>query len=214
MQYPSVGSANGEICDEAYASRKWRSYDLTISPSSRDRKEAMNARMRLSLLLICSLAAGAFVVPLIVLSAALLGWLPTDAVSDPAMWESRLGQAVLKVSLAHKAARFSNPIESSDAELLTGMQAFKDNCSGCHGDARKVSHWGNSNFYPRVPQFARNPPALTAPEMFVAIKYGIRYSGMFANERMKEKKIWQIATFLSHLNSLPPEIDRAWRETP
>ncbi len=151
---------------------------------------AMSPRIRSSLLLICSFAAGALALPIIVLSASALGWLPADAVSTPPMWESRLGQAVLKASLSHQAAGLSNPISGSDAELVAGMQAFKDGCAGCHGDASVVSHWGNSNFYPRVPQFAQNPPVLSAAEMFVAIKHGIRYSGMFANKKMKEEKIW------------------------
>ena len=174
----------------------------------------MKLKIRSSLLLICSFVAGAFVVPVIVLSAAILGRLPADAVSTPPVWESRLGQAVLKASLSHRAAGRSNPIAGSDKELLAGMQVFKDNCSGCHGDAGKVSHWGNSNFYPRVPQFGQNPPLLSAADMFVAIKHGIRYSGMFANEKMKEEKIWQVATFLSRLNSLPPDVERAWKEKP
>jgi mono/diheme cytochrome c family protein len=174
----------------------------------------MNIPNRSFLLLICSFVAGCFVLPVIVLSAALLGWLPADAVSAPPLWESRLGQAVLKASLSHRAAGLSNPILGGDAELLAGMAAFKNNCSGCHGDAGAVSHWGNSNFYPRVPQFGQSPPILSAAEMFVAIKHGIRYSGMFANEKMKEEKIWQIATFLSHLNSLPPDIEHAWKEKP
>jgi mono/diheme cytochrome c family protein len=172
----------------------------------------MSMQIRSSLRLLCAFAAGALVLPLVVLCAAGLGLLPADAVSAPPMWESRLGQAVLKVSLSYKAVGLSNPIESSDAELLAGMEAFKNNCSGCHGDAGTVSHWGNSNFYPRVPQFAQSPPALTATEMFVAIKHGIRYSGMFANEQMKDERIWQIATFLSRLSSLPPDVDRAWRQ--
>ena len=174
----------------------------------------MNPRIRSSLLLICSFVAGALVLPVLVLLAAFMGWLPADAVSAPPLWEARLRQAVLKASLSHQAAGLSNPIESRDAELLAGMQAFKNNCSGCHGDAAMVSHWGNSNFYPRVPQFAKSAPVLSAAEMFVAIKHGIRNSGMFANEKMIDERIWQIVTFLSRLSSLPPDVDRAWRQKP
>jgi mono/diheme cytochrome c family protein len=121
---------------------------------------------------------------------------------------------VLKAALSRRSTGLSNPILGSDAELLAGMEAFKNNCSGCHGTAGGGSHWGNSNFYPRVPQFGQNPPILSADEMFVAIKHGIRYSGMFANEKMQEEKIWEIATFLSHLNALPPDIEHAWMEKP
>jgi hypothetical protein len=58
-----------------------------------------------------------------------------------------------------------------------------------------------------VPQFADQPPPLSAPQMFVAIKYGIRYSGMGAwNGMMPDQDIWKVATFLEHIGSLPPEV--------
>jgi mono/diheme cytochrome c family protein len=173
----------------------------------------MNAPNKFSFRVIGLFVAGSFVAPVVVLFAAMLGWLPADAVSVPPLWESRLGQAVIKASLSHQAAGLSNPLLGSDAELRAGMETFKNNCSGCHGDAA-ASHWGNNNFYPRVPQFGQSPPILSTAEMFVAIKHGIRYSGMFANEKLKEEKIWQIATFLSRLNSLPPDIEQAWKQKP
>lgn len=172
----------------------------------------MNPRVKAVLAGVGAFAAGALVLPAVVFCAAALGWLPADAVSSPPVWESRLGQAVLKASLSRRAAGLSSPFESSDAALLAGMQSFKNNCSGCHGDAGMASHWGSHNFYPRVPQFAQSPAPLTVPEMFVAIKHGIRYSGMFANEKMQDEKVWQLAAFLSRINSLPPEVDRAWRQ--
>jgi hypothetical protein len=47
--------------------------------------------------------------------------------------------------------------------------------------------------------------------MFVAIKYGIRYSGMGAWEgMMSDQDIWKVATFLEHIQSLPPEIQASW----
>jgi mono/diheme cytochrome c family protein len=58
-----------------------------------------------------------------------------------------------------------------------------------------------------VPQFADHPPALSAPQMFVAIKHGIRYSGMGGwNGMMSDEEIWKVATFLEHIGSLPPEV--------
>ena len=169
----------------------------------------MNARS--TIFVICAFVAGTIVLPLGALLVSLLGWMPADAVSTPPVWESEIGQRALQASLERRSAGLVNPIKGSDAELLAGMQLFRDGCSGCHGDEGAVSHWGNSNFYPRVPQFAQNPPSLSTPEMFIAVKYGIRYSGMFANKPMPEKDVWQVVTFLSRLNSLPPAVNKAWR---
>jgi len=47
--------------------------------------------------------------------------------------------------------------------------------------------------------------------MFVAIKYGIRYSGIGAWEGMiSDEEIWKVATFLEHIRLLAPEIQASW----
>ena len=73
---------------------------------------------------------------------------------------------------------------------------------------------GTRNFYPRVTQLAYNQPHLSAPQMFVVIKQGIRYSGMGAwDGMMSEEEIWKVATFLEHIGSLPPEVEANWKAT-
>ena len=48
--------------------------------------------------------------------------------------------------------------------------------------------------------------------MFVAIKYGIRYSGMGAwNGMLSDDDIWKVATFLEHIGSLPIEVQANWK---
>ena len=90
---------------------------------------------------------------------------------------------------------------------------FKSNCAGCHGVRGQPSMWGTRNFYPRVPQFADHPSDLSAPPMFVAIKHGIRYSGMGAWEgMMSDEQIWKVATFLENINKLPPDVEAAWAQ--
>ena len=127
---------------------------------------------------------------------ARLGWWPVDATAMPPQWESKFGKALLQSSLSNRAADLANPIRPSNDVLIAGLKIFKMNCAGCHGSRDQPSQWGTENFYPRVPQFADNPPHLSAPQMFVAIKYGIRYSGMGAwNGMMSDEEIWKVATF-------------------
>lgn len=163
-------------------------------------------------ILAASFFAGLFAIPVVMLVMAATGRLSVDGVSEPPPWEKRLAQTALEASLARRAQRLKNPTSGSDAELLVGMKSYKMNCAGCHGDYSGPSAWGSKNFYPRVPQFAQRPPNLTAAEMFVVIKYGIRYSGMGGwDGMMPDAQIWHIATFLSRLDSLPPSVDRLWK---
>src|SRR5262245_43252803 len=101
-----------------------------------------------------------------------LGWWPIAATSPPSQWESKLGQAMLQASLSHRAAGLTNPIQPSNEVLIAGLKIFKMNCAGCHGSRGQPSQWGTRNFYPRVPQFADDPPRLSVPQMFVVIKQG------------------------------------------
>src|ERR1051325_340500 len=114
--------------------------------------------------------------------SARLGWWPVSATAMPPQWESAFGQVTLQASLSRQARGLTNPMQPSNEVLNAGLKIFKMNCAGCHGSRGQRSKWGIRNFYPRVPQFAYKPPHLSAPQMFVAIKYGIRYSGMGAWE--------------------------------
>jgi mono/diheme cytochrome c family protein len=144
---------------------------------------------------------------------ARIGLWPVAATATPPSWENSVAEMSLRASLRRQSAGLKNPISASNDALLAGLQIFKNNCAGCHGSASGPSLWGSRNFYPRVPQFAQHPPRFSAPEMFVAIKYGIRYSGMGAWEKMlSEEEIWKVATFLEHIGSLPPEVQLGWNK--
>jgi hypothetical protein len=49
--------------------------------------------------------------------------------------------------------------------------------------------------------------------MFLAVKYGVRYSGMGAwNGLLPDEDIWRVSLFLARLRALPPAVDAAWRK--
>ena len=146
---------------------------------------------------------------------ARLGLWSVAATARPPQLESTFSQAMLRASLSRRATGLTNPLQPSNEVLLAGQKIFKTNCAGCHGMPGQPSQWGAQNFYPRVPQFADQPPVLSAPQMFVAIKHGIRYSGMGAwNGMMSDEEIWKVATFPEQVGSLPPEVQANWRATP
>jgi mono/diheme cytochrome c family protein len=155
---------------------------------------------------------GLLLLPLAGIGVAWLGFLPSRATSPPSSWETALGQKSLRASLARHAPDLKNPVPVSDDNLLVGMKIFRANCAGCHGDFGRPSQWGTTGFYPRVPQFADAPPALSAAEMFFVVKNGIRYTGMGAWDGMlSDGEMWQVVSFLTNLKSLPEPVAAEWK---
>ena len=58
----------------------------------------------------------------------------------------------------------------------------------------------------------RTPPRKPAWQLYWIVTRGVRYSGMVAwGGLVPDSTIWQVVTFLSRLDSLPPSVDAAWR---
>jgi len=143
---------------------------------------------------------------------AWLGLWPSRATSAPSRWETAFAERTLRASLARYTVDLKNPVTVSDETILAGMKIFRTNRAGCHGEFGHLSHWGTRGFYPRVPQFADAPPSLTAPEMFLVVKNGIRYTGMGAWDGMlSDVEIWQFVTLLNNLKSLPEPVAAEWK---
>ena len=67
-------------------------------------------------------------------------------------------------------------------------------------------------FYPRVPQLGLEPTSKPDWQVFWIIQHGVRYTGMAGNgSLMPGENIWKIATFLTHLHDLPPDVNEEWR---
>jgi len=161
---------------------------------------------------------GVLALPLGALVAAWLGYLPALAKADPPRWEKAIAQMALKSYVARNAPHLSNPIQPTDENLLAGLKVFREACSGCHGDPNGPSDFG-AGFYPRVPQFAADPPRLPDWQLFWIVKNGVRYSGMAAWDRQwhndtatSDDRMWKAVTFLSRLDSLPPAVNEEWHK--
>jgi len=161
---------------------------------------------------------GILALPLCALIAAWLGYLPALAKAEPPRWEKAVATMALNSYVARHAPHVMNPVQPTDENLLAGLKIFRDGCAGCHGDAGASSDYGAS-FYPRVPQFAGNPPRLPDWQLFWIVKNGVRYSGMSAwdkqwsnDEQRSDVNMWKVATFLSRLDSLPPAVNAEWHK--
>jgi mono/diheme cytochrome c family protein len=151
--------------------------------------------------------------PLIAVVIVGLGLWPWRATSIPPTWENALAVRSLHSALARSARTLRPPISPSEETLRAGMKIYRSNCAGCHGDFAHPSIWGTKGFYPRVPQFADTPPALSAEEVYLVVRDGIRYSGMGAwKDLISEEDTWKVALFLSQLKSLPDAVKPEWEK--
>jgi len=110
----------------------------------------------------------------------LWGFWPLAAIALPPIMETKIAARTLDASVSHAASKVKNPLPSSNDTIRAGMKLFRENCAGCHGQPGKPSAWGTTSFYPRVPQFADEPPNKPDWQLFWIVKNGVRYSGMGA----------------------------------
>jgi mono/diheme cytochrome c family protein len=159
------------------------------------------------------LIIGLTALPVAALVMGSLGRLQVQATAEPPRWEKAFAQRAFDASVARHAERLQNPIAPTEENLLAGLIMFRNNCSGCHGDSDQRSVWGTAGFYPRVPQFGFEHPTKPDWQMFWIVKHGVRNSGMGAwKDLVGEEKIWQVVTFLSKLDSLPPTVAARWQK--
>lgn len=149
---------------------------------------------------------------LVFVSAALLGGFKTEADVRPWRIESRFAQRILDASI-RRSQMEKNPYRVDDAFLLAGLKLFEEGCAGCHGGYGKRSDWGARHFYPPVPQFGEAPLRRSEGEIFYIVQHGIRYSGMGGcSGLINKEQSWQVASFLSRLDSLPPQVAEEWHK--
>jgi mono/diheme cytochrome c family protein len=143
-----------------------------------------------------------------------LGFVDPRADVPESVLERRVAMPSLDASLDRHAAEARNPVAATDANLLAGMKIYQTNCAGCHGDPHQRHGAFGDAFYPRAPQFMEDAPDMPENQNFYIIQHGIRFSGMPAWESsLNEQEIWQVTTFLSHMDKLSPELSEQWKAT-
>jgi mono/diheme cytochrome c family protein len=141
-----------------------------------------------------------------------LGFVDPRADIPESVLERRVAMPSLDASLDRHAGEARNPVAATDASLLAGMKIYQANCAGCHGDVHQHRGVLADSFYPRAPQFMEDAPDMPENQNFYIIQHGIRLSGMPAwQSSLSEQEIWQVTTFLSHMDKLSPELSEQWK---
>ena len=151
-------------------------------------------------------ALGAYLfAALALVSLAKLGVLPVQADVSPDPLETTLLGSALHASVARHALNGSNPMPASKDNLVHGAKLYGQMCARCHGLSRESENTYGRSFYPPAPHFAFSRTSYTDTEMFWIIKHGIRNTAMLAwGNLLSDDEIWQVVTFLNHLDDLPP----------
>ena len=126
--------------------------------------------------------------------------------------EKRVAMPALDAAVDRRAAKTKNPVLPTDEELTAGMQLYEANCSSCHGDIGRPEGMFARALYPRPPQFVKDAPDMTEDQNYFIIEHGVRLSGMPAwGGILSQQQMWQLTTFLSHMNQLPPQVAVGWK---
>ena len=140
------------------------------------------------------------------------GFVDPRADAEPGALETKIAMPALDASVDRRAPSMTNPIQPTEENLLSGMKIYQTNCSGCHGDISHPHSGFGDSFYPRAPQFMEDAPDMPENQNFYIIQHGVRLSGMPAwKTTLKSSELWQVTTFLSNMNKLPPRVLDAWK---
>ena len=95
------------------------------------------------------------------------------------------------------------------------MKLYADNCMVCHGASDGEASNIAAGLYQRAPQFGKHGEDDPEGETYWKIDHGIRLTGMPSfGKSLTQTQIWQVATFLKHMDSLPPKSQTAWKKLP
>ena len=141
-----------------------------------------------------------------------LGFINPRADIPESILERRLAMPSLDAALDRRAPETGNPLQPTDATLVAGMNIYQSNCASCHGDMQRPKGMFADALYPRAPLFVEDAPDMPENQNFYIIEHGVRLSGMPAwKQILSDQQMWQVTTFLSRMDKLPPEVLAQWR---
>jgi thiosulfate dehydrogenase len=156
--------------------------------------------------LVAMIAGGAFVLK--------QGYIDFAADQRPSFIESKLSMAAVDASTDRRAPEQKNPVSPTEENIAAGAKLYLDHCAGCHGVPSNPDSQFAKSFYPAVPGFFHDAPEMSESANFYIIRHGIRWTGMPAwQNTLNETQTWQVVTFLSNIEKLPPAAQKVFGET-
>ncbi|MGB0036636.1 MAG: c-type cytochrome [Candidatus Acidiferrales bacterium] len=133
------------------------------------------------------------------------GYLDFEADKKASLFEKHVAMAAVDASTDRRAPERKNPLTASEETLVAGSKLYLDHCAGCHGTPGNPESQFSQSFYPEVPTFFKDAPDMAENQNYYIIEHGVRWTGMPSwNKTLSSQQIWQLVTFLSNVEKLPP----------
>jgi mono/diheme cytochrome c family protein len=146
---------------------------------------------------------------------AMTGFVNMRAGNPPSRLETVVAGRSMDASVARAAPKVANPVTADESNLVAGARLYRDHCALCHGDPANPKSTLADSLNPPAPQFMNDMPDMPENHKFYILQHGIRWTAMPAwKSVLSEQQTWQLVTFLSHMNNLPPGAKQVFLETP
>jgi len=123
----------------------------------------------------------------------------------PTSIEKNIAMRMMDANVERNAPKIANPAQPTDQNIVAGASIYLKRCALCHGDPSLPKSPLANTLYPPPPQFITEVPDMEENENYYIILHGVRWTGMPGWKNvLKDQEIWQVVTFLSHMNNLSP----------
>jgi mono/diheme cytochrome c family protein len=136
------------------------------------------------------------------------GYAPVATAAPPLPMERQLAKMALDARIAKEAPK-EPAIPVTDANLLDGAMAYRENCAVCHGLIGQPQTTIAKGMFPRPPQLLKGKGVTDDPagETFWKAANGIRLTGMPAYRgALTDEQLWQVSLMLANADKLPQGI--------
>ena len=149
-------------------------------------------------------------------AAVTSGAIPANADSQPSALERWAARTSLNATVDRAVPGLNDPLPADTPTLTAGMKLYAANCMMCHGAADGMPSNVAVGLYQHAPQLGGHGVEDDPEgETYWKVSHGIRLTGMPAfSPTLTDMQIWQIATFLKHMDSLPPVVAAQWKREP
>jgi thiosulfate dehydrogenase len=147
------------------------------------------------------------------LTLVLRGFIGMRADNPPSRIEAMIAGHAMDASVARAAPKIANPVTVDEGNLVAGARLYREHCTLCHGDPAHPKAALADSLNPPAPQFMKDMADMPENQNFYILQHGIRWTAMPGwKSLLSEQQIWQLVTFLSHMNDLPPAVKRVFTD--
>lgn len=127
--------------------------------------------------------------------------------NPPSDMEQRFAMSAMDANVDRNAPKITNPLQPTTENLIAGAKVYLDHCALCHGDPVRPKSPLADTLNPPPPQFMTDAADMPENQNYYITAHGVRWTGMPGWKNvLSDKDIWQVVTFLSHMNNLPPDV--------